>query len=554
MPTRILDIGTVDDGSLDKLLRAPIKLVESAEIVSDRVYVCLSHRWGPPGENITSTQATLESHMIGMAFCDLGIVYQDTVHILRRLGVQYVWIDSLCIIQDSAKDWRKESQSMAKVYSHAHFTLARQCDSTRSLQMEQIPSYLVTETSVSPAIYARVQPIHVWSSRNFLPLFPLLSRGWIYQERLLSPRVVHFSEHEISWECNELSDCQCGEGTTYPDRVHSPKIYQTNALSSVGLTKTSATAALRKEWKRTVEEYSQLRLTIPSDRLHALQGCAEQMKAKLGDSYVFGHWAGGGFQDFFWHRNQSFRPDKRILGDICTPSWSWGSISTGVYFLRGPVGGPHVIYKEIKHDPCQRQTSTYMLVAGKVLPGWLTLGKVTRAEHAHRNPLQRGDEQKDKPDEREKAGERKSKGDCIEDPESENIDSEDSEDEDSEDEDSEEDNVKIGTFGQYFVDGSSSESRSWPRGQFFEDYKLQTEDWHYDTSYDIDLLWCGQDRYFTYLLVLWRYGKGIPGSGLHRETKEGRSIYQRIGVVCHVTRSVSDIDWSKVVVRTVAIE
>jgi hypothetical protein len=155
MPTRVLDLGVVDDE------RAPVRLVESTHIVDDRSYACLSHRWDSLGRTIITEKATYEKHRDCIRFEDLGLPYRETVHIMRRLCMRYLWIDSLCIIQDSAKDWELESKTMATVYNRAVFTLARQCDSKTSLRCIPDHTHLVSDPRISPPIYARPAFAHL---------------------------------------------------------------------------------------------------------------------------------------------------------------------------------------------------------------------------------------------------------------------------------------------------------------------------------------------------------------------------------------------------------
>jgi hypothetical protein len=138
MPKRVLDLGVVSKENREVHLRAPIRLVESINIIGDRTYACLSHRWDSSGRTIITEQATYEKHRSGLRFEDLDLAYQDTVHIMRQLAVRYLWIDSLCIIQDNIGDWEAESKTMAMVYNRALFTIARQCDSNTSLRRLQI--------------------------------------------------------------------------------------------------------------------------------------------------------------------------------------------------------------------------------------------------------------------------------------------------------------------------------------------------------------------------------------------------------------------------------
>jgi hypothetical protein len=220
MPTRVLDIGTVDDSALTSSLRASIRLVDSVDLKCERKYACLSHRWNTSGQTIKTERATYDKHKTsGIPFQDLDLAYQDTVHIMRRLRVQYLWIDSLCIVQDDPEDWETESQQMSMVYNRAVFTLARHCDSQTSLKRAVSRQILVSDAHSLPAVYARPRLEHFCGEQDEGRVYdsPLLSRGWVYQERILSPRIVHFSELEVSFECSEEFRCQCRTGTSFTE-------------------------------------------------------------------------------------------------------------------------------------------------------------------------------------------------------------------------------------------------------------------------------------------------------------------------------------------------
>jgi hypothetical protein len=197
MPTRVLDVG-VSDENIQDISNAPVKLVFSSDITDNRTYACLSHRWGPPGQTIVTKKATQENHRVGMEYRDLDVAYQDTVYTMRQLGVRYLCIDSLCIIQDDPEDWRAESASMAMIYNRGLFTLAMHCNSSRSLRRIEDPKRIVSDPSVSPPVYSRLSTTHVWEGHYRDHTFPLFTRAWVFQERLLSPRVIHFSKQEIS--------------------------------------------------------------------------------------------------------------------------------------------------------------------------------------------------------------------------------------------------------------------------------------------------------------------------------------------------------------------
>jgi hypothetical protein len=105
-----------------------ICLVSIATIAGDRwekgKHVALSHCWGPPAHRpLMTTQASLARHFTSAPWDELPRLYQDAMIATRRLGLEYIWIDSLCIIQDSHNDWLSESHLMGQVYQYAHLTI-----------------------------------------------------------------------------------------------------------------------------------------------------------------------------------------------------------------------------------------------------------------------------------------------------------------------------------------------------------------------------------------------------------------------------------------------
>jgi len=175
MPTRVVDLGTATDESRPLAHTAPIRLVESIPISVGRRYACLSHRWGPAQHMNITTEATYASNCSGIAFADLGLAYKDAVLIARRLGIRYLWIDSLCVLQDSRADWDAESKLMARVYSGGVLTIALNGEARSSVTRIESPSHRLYSASSSPPVYAQVQLPHLWSGEE---KSRLLSRGW----------------------------------------------------------------------------------------------------------------------------------------------------------------------------------------------------------------------------------------------------------------------------------------------------------------------------------------------------------------------------------------
>ncbi|KAH5492363.1 hypothetical protein HBI29_194240 [Parastagonospora nodorum] len=521
MPTRVLDVGLIDDGHLSVDNRAPVYLVDAIEIIGDRRYVCLSHRWNTSGKNIITETATQEQHKSGIGFQRLDLAYQDTVHILRRLGIRYLWIDSVCIIQDNMHEWETESKTMAKVYSSALFTLARHCDTTTSLACARYPGIVVNET-ISPPVYARVKSKHI---SEFGPYHgiddysQILSRGWVYQERLLSPRVIHFMDHEISWECQVVSDCQCKHGEPRADLgYYTPKIWHAKALAPGVLGSTAHKHAIEKRWRDIVQEYSGLELTKQTDRLPAIRGCAEQIHAQLKNSghirtdfdgsYSFGLWAHCLVSDMIWERwGAHVAAVQRSPQLFPVPTWSWVSMNARAlcYYAEGTEISVYAQAKlsRSQDDPRGRHISAYIILRAEIIPARLEIGN--RLEdphfipiHLHRDQLERD---------------------------------------------------------------WTTTSLHMRHCEFVQDFELRSANWDEEAWYDIIIVRLAviQDsdsRLDAVCLVLWRYGKCVPGSGVHRETKDKIPIYQRIGVL-RINPFLTDhaiIDWSKAEEATIAIE
>jgi hypothetical protein len=136
-----------------------------------------------------------------------------------KLGFRYIWIDSLCIIQDDADDWEEQSALMSEIYQNAVLTIAATSSNgdnegccTRSVQRTSDIEVTLPDDIGTCHIAVR-KPLHHFDTQTadgLLDHFPLLTRGWAFQERLLSPRVLHICESELVWECREASKCECG--------------------------------------------------------------------------------------------------------------------------------------------------------------------------------------------------------------------------------------------------------------------------------------------------------------------------------------------------------
>ncbi|PVI05621.1 HET-domain-containing protein, partial [Periconia macrospinosa] len=279
LPTRILCIGTVEN---------PTVYLRDTATESSR-YVCLSHCWGNRAQDSTMLQATTENILEfkkNIPWSELPKTFRDAICFVRLLGIGYIWIDSMCIIQDDPADCAREVGQMASIYSNAFLTIAATSASgpheglfsttTQTSVAQILPGgALNAEFSGYGPVYAHPKIHHTWEE----PVnFPLLKRGWVLQERMLSRRVLHFTKKELMWECLSASGCECRSASHVGHRHKKDFISIERIRSQLS------------DWGDIVRVYSSLRLTLDADTLPALSGLASVWKNAFQDRYLAGLW------------------------------------------------------------------------------------------------------------------------------------------------------------------------------------------------------------------------------------------------------------------------
>jgi hypothetical protein len=214
-PTRLLDIG------IPQAATGTTRLVVTAENETSGPYLTLSHYWGS-AEFLQLTRSSLGDFQKGIRSDHLPRTFQDCILIARRMDIRYIWIDSLCIIQDKddVTDWLREAALIHSVDSNSFCNISATgaADSSNGLFFTRDPQMLgsvevelklvgleKTETSTT---YTLIDFLF-W--RNELSRAHLHKRAWVVQERLLAPRVLHFGEKQLFWEC-----CEMDAAESYP--------------------------------------------------------------------------------------------------------------------------------------------------------------------------------------------------------------------------------------------------------------------------------------------------------------------------------------------------
>jgi hypothetical protein len=322
-------------------------------------YIALSHCWGnTEHQPVQTTTQTLLQHYKEISWAALGQTFQDAILITRELGLQFLWIDSLCIIQDSDSDWETESARMAEVYLNSLMTLAATAslDGSGGCLFPRSPINVGlgdTETDLSTGEKIRLRTVapevadaffrkpvryghdNIRMKRGSIETgAPLLNRAWVYQETVLSPRTVHFHSEELIWECREDVSCECGyyKFPEVPEEIYGMARHITSTWKSPfsmlqfnnkGL---KSPENILQEWYRIIDAYSGLKLTHDGDRLPALAGLASRFAETLDTSYLAGLWLSDLWRGLLWKRNSSVTC-RRLSGPKATiPTWSWASL------------------------------------------------------------------------------------------------------------------------------------------------------------------------------------------------------------------------------------
>jgi hypothetical protein len=197
-PTRLIDVGS-ENGRFVKL-----KLTQEAECLQ---WIALSYRWGDR-PHFSTTRANIEDHIQGMKLIELPEVFQDAISMTRGLGLRYLWIDAVCIIQGEDGDFATESKKMEDVYSGAYCVLAASYSNSLRLFYTRknrscVP--LGSDEDHTGTIYACEM---IDNFKDHVLDGPLSSRGWVFQEHALARRTIFFTEHQTYWECGHGVRCE----------------------------------------------------------------------------------------------------------------------------------------------------------------------------------------------------------------------------------------------------------------------------------------------------------------------------------------------------------
>ncbi|KAI3319695.1 heterokaryon incompatibility protein-domain-containing protein [Xylariaceae sp. AK1471] len=332
IPTRLIDVGQVDE--------ANIKLQDTCTM--NRVeYAALSYCWGDPDKNFTTTTESKASRQNGILIANLPKTIQDAIRVTRCMGIPYLWVDSICIVQDDIQELGNELRKMADIYARAEIVIsaavAKSCcegflgcrtPSTLLEAIYEIPFYPSTNLGQEGFIYVAEGTLNNQYKREAID-----ERAWTHQEHLQAYCILRFGSIQTRGDCletdetdggsscpNVLSDGHQPDPTVFDGRYRSGSSLLVEGGSLLELPRHF------EDWRKFLSQHTLRTVGKPCDRLPAFAAIAENFAHKTGSlagRYLAGLWENDFILELLWFKKT---PQGHSHGHRSGPSWSWASL------------------------------------------------------------------------------------------------------------------------------------------------------------------------------------------------------------------------------------
>ncbi|KAI8627238.1 HET-domain-containing protein [Xylariaceae sp. FL1651] len=367
LPTRVVDVGP-KDGSQEPRLH-------ERRGWEKRKYFALSHRWGNSDrlDQTKTVKNNYKQYLQAIPIGSLPLTFQHAIQITREFDCRYIWIDSLCIIQDSREDWSSESQRMDAVYRRADLTLAAidatsaesGCYSDRDglsirpcrVKIYRPPKEFDAYSGIPGDLFVFPKVRFDRSRSNHRRFASLDGRGWCLQERVLSTRVLSYGRDGLYWECATADASEIApEGIERDSRSTGNEYMRVLKLLTIGVNIKSRYISDFKDphraWHLFAEDYSRRHLTQDTDKHIAIVGAAKSLSSTDWNIYHAGVWTKYLWRDLMWLVVQRttvlkrfitrggimppYGPLGRRLDSSVAPTWSWVSVEGSISFQTSP--------------------------------------------------------------------------------------------------------------------------------------------------------------------------------------------------------------------------
>ncbi|KAK0609459.1 heterokaryon incompatibility protein-domain-containing protein, partial [Immersiella caudata] len=279
-------------------------------------YACLSYCWGKEQQYTlkNANEATLRSEI---DFPRLGQTIQDAITMTQLLGLRYLWVDALCILQDDANDKAIEIKKMASIYGSA--TLTFYIGQAESVKEGFLAPHLTKPREKGHQDNRAVDKFSYSGPFERDVVVPLDYRAWAFQEFLLSPRILLFMSLNVYWVCRRWHyQPMYSQNPFHRNAGNINSIPHLNEIISQG--KRMPRSDFFKAWNYIFSDYSYRKLTDPEDRLDALTGVLSVISEAREDKCHFGHWESTLPGSLMWQSSEG-TPGRHSRA----PSWSWAA-------------------------------------------------------------------------------------------------------------------------------------------------------------------------------------------------------------------------------------
>ncbi|KAI8941329.1 hypothetical protein NX059_002556 [Plenodomus lindquistii] len=349
LPTRLIDLSGLPQHSAmtdhnnawrQLFSSGQCKLIETRPRQMGR-YATLSYCWGdslPYKTNI----ANIDQHLVAIYFDDLPRTLQDAVMVARFFDMEFLWIDCLCIVQESRHDWEREALRMVDVYAHSYlgivasrashcnegFLGSRDISQLQHCRFEDATGYLEIYLKQIKPLFEEGNLFSEHPQHTLIEPLPLDQRAWALQEILLAPRQLSFSHDDTHWRCACMLRSEYSDFDKNLNKVQRPMFDIGRALTGMTL----GNVELQRSWSVIVSRYSDCSLSLETDKLPALSGIVTKLQDLTGDVCFAGIWKRHFLYWLLWRRSHG-QTLKRPLS-WRAPSWSFAAIDGPVTYLR----------------------------------------------------------------------------------------------------------------------------------------------------------------------------------------------------------------------------
>ncbi|USP78816.1 HET-domain-containing protein [Curvularia clavata] len=327
LPSRLIYVG--DENRLRVVHTSTMKEREPE-------FAALSYVWGT-NQSFVLLSTTEELLTTGFEIGQLPKTIQDAITVTSRIELEYIWVDALCIMQDSDEDKAQELPKMRSIYKFAAVTLVASVANSATEgflhHIEEKYDYFIEPVTIHfpldmesptssqiilsyPADYKR------WKD-------PINSRGWTFQELILSTRAIIFSYRGI--QTIDRTSSMGADGSSSGKDPQLPNLPWSGQMFSLATSPENT----RQVWLAIRGEYSRRMLSYQGDKLVAVSAIAEELGQLYKGRYLAGMWERDLAVDLQWSCPRTAVMDddhnrKPRAKEYVAPSWSWASVNGAV--------------------------------------------------------------------------------------------------------------------------------------------------------------------------------------------------------------------------------